>query len=59
MYECELVLEFSQVCLHVYINYSTYDTTGGSSMQLPWVICLVICAFNESRCSSNEHTNTL
>ena len=32
-------------CLH---NYLTYDTMGGSGMQLPWVICLVICAFNES-----------
>ena len=25
-----------------------YDTMGGSSMQLPLIICLVICAFNES-----------
>ena len=36
---CELT------CLN---NYSTYDTIGGSGMQLPWVICLVTCAFNES-----------
>ena len=45
-------------CLH---NYSTYDTIGGSSMQLPWVICLVICAFNESLWTVliKEHTNTL
>ena len=47
MYECELVTCIVEVSLHVCINYSTYDTIGGSGMQLPWVICLVICAFNE------------
>ena len=30
----ELVL-YCHVCLHVCIIYSTYDTIGGSSMQLP------------------------
>ena len=46
---CELT------CLH---KYSTYDTIGSSGMQLPWVICLVICAFNESWCTSTcKRTN--
>ena len=39
-------------------KYSTCDTIGGSGMQLPWVICLVICAFNESWCKSScKRTN--
>ena len=28
-------------------------------MQLPWVICLVICAFNESWCSSSYKKDIL
>ena len=28
-------------------------------MQLPWVICLVICAFNESWCNSTYKKNIL
>ena len=28
-------------------------------MQLPWVICLVICAFNESLCTVLIYKNTL
>ena len=40
-----LYFSYELTCLH---KYSTYDTIGGSGVQLPWVICLVICAFNES-----------
>ena len=48
MYMCmsvNIVLVLSYVSLHVCINYSTYDTTGGSSMLGAKVLII-------------EHTNT-
>ena len=43
-----LVTCIVNVCLPVYIIIQHMIPHEGAGIQLPWVICLIICAFNES-----------